>query len=97
MKLPINIKFSDTAQQMTQVVLPERWLRYDYITLTLFAAGLVGYCALLASVMFDLGCLCHFRFLAACFSKDGSDSAKQLGDGRAMEPWFNDQWSVNRP
>ncbi len=46
MKLPINIKFSDTAQQMTQVVLPERWLRYDYITLTLFAAGLVGYCAL---------------------------------------------------
>lgn len=32
----------------------ERWLRYDWLTLTMFGAGLVGYCLLLASVIFNI-------------------------------------------
>ena len=104
MKLPINIKFSDTAQQMTQVVLPERWLRYDYVTLALFAAGTVGYCALLASVMFDLAhpainiivstCLVYVAFTVVHESVHNNLFA---GDNKRQ--WLNDSigWVASVP
>ena len=34
--------------------IPERWLQYDWLTLGLFGLGLIGYCLLLASVIFNI-------------------------------------------
>ena len=104
MKLPINIKFSDTSSQITQVLLPERWLRYDYITLALFAAGLVGYCALLASVIFDLAhpminiivstCLVYVAFTVLHESVHNN-----LFAGDPKRQWLNDSigWVASIP
>lgn len=40
------------SQQIPSI--PERWLQYDWLTLGLFSVGLIGYCLLLASVIFSI-------------------------------------------
>ena len=75
--------------------LPDRWLRYDWLTLALFGVGMVGYCLLLASVIFHLlpaviNIMLSIGLVYVAFTVVHESVHNNLFSGDEQRTWLND-------
>ena len=75
--------------------LPDRWLRYDWLTLALFGVGMVGYCLLLASVIFHIlpaviNIMLSIGLVYVAFTVVHESVHNNLFSGDEQRTWLND-------
>lgn len=73
----------------------ERWLSYDWLTLAMFGAGMVGYCLLLASVIFNIltpfaNILLSIGLVYIAFTVLHESVHDNLFAGETQRQWLND-------